>query len=104
MIIQLNYSIPQGRTVKLKDKTYSLKSPLQVFRLDWQGAYAGIYMSAQVAGEKIDVIGPVPIDEEDVRFTENMLLSSIVARHSALAKAGKPSKAKEELEKVLSIN
>ncbi len=100
----ITYDIQPGRAVKIRNQTYTLNVPLSITRLDWQGAYAGTYMSAQVAGEKINVVGPVPIDEEDARFTEDMLLGSIALKHSELSKSGKPSKAKEELEKILSVN
>ena len=50
------------------------------------------------------MVGPPPIDVEDIKFTEDMLLGSIAVRHSELAKTGKPSKAQQELENILSVN
>lgn len=104
MNASITYDIPPGRTVKIRNHTYTLRVPLSITRLDWQGAYAGTYISTQVAGEKINVVGPAPFDATDTIFTEDMLLSSIASKHSTLAKTGKPSKTQEELEKIISLN
>src|SRR3989344_8716177 len=93
----ITYHIQPGRTVKIRNQPYTLKAPLSVTRLDWLGAYAGTYMSAILpTNETLNVVGPPPIDVEDIKFTEDMLLGSIAVRHSELAKTGKPSKAQQE--------